>query len=315
MVSSFFINSARLASFPLYFSIFKTCQFFIFIFSPATKLWYRNSLYTKNVMFPFSDIDFTVIVSSRDEAKKVLSLLKKLKIIFPILGEVNVYIPKEIEKIKEIFNDFEISRDPILVSRYFNPLKNFTEAKAKCFSARMLAADRNNLTLRPSFRVSKWKSHYEKLAAIFPSLFLSKDLRTHYANDISIFTCALELNDFLDQVALISHSKLSLGSFDSHELSHFTLLYLPAEAITWAILCRELPELVKKVKKLNLNEQEITREGMRWELWGIYTQLDQINDKDQLIDHLKNMKFIFKELNWGEEERGAELLLTLSTPH
>ncbi len=152
---------------------FKGLQFGIQVYRGDThaQVWTRNSYRLGNWVPFVSDIDVSVWMahppSSRDLArfKSAYSRMKKL---FPVIGNVNLYIATEKHWTEQLINRFELERDPQLAKKLSprSPIK--PEVQAAAFLLRMVEKDIDSILAHPEAMKAKWNAHIRRMAQVIP---------------------------------------------------------------------------------------------------------------------------------------------------
>lgn len=227
---------------------------------PTTLIWARNSYQSNDLIPGLSDIDFT-IVSSDDNlsvfAKDVLLFFKRL---FLIVGETNFYSLKTLKLIKEIYNYYELQRDPLLM-KYAHLQKKANEIDATIYLMRTFESDKHNLEKRKKLRQRKWQRVF-KLVNIDNSEITKSNL--------------INLLDNRLGRKIMGNSML----YSPHTWLEFN----------WTKLD---DDIVKSTfSTLNDHECEIIIGQVRWEIFGILTQLPFLSNRNDMKYHFDNLKKI-----------------------
>lgn len=239
------------------------CSFWKWRF-PTTLIWARNSYEAGDLVPGLSDIDLTVISTEGELPSYSLEVLGVFKEIFVILGEVNSYNPESLEIIKDIYNYYEIQRDPKLMS-YFNLSKKPNEVDSTIYLMRTYESDKHNIENRIKFRKRKW-------------------LRVFQLLDIE--------NEELSMSGLYTQLQKRIGE----RVLNNQMLYSPH---TW-LECnfQKLNDVhVKEIfSSLTESESLIIIGQIRWEIFGILTQLPFLANRKEMIYHFENLKIILSYL-------------------
>ncbi len=210
------------------------------------QIWIRNSYYFKAHHPLASDIDVTYVGDSQT-AKKLFSQMKRNK----LFGELNFYPQEILSSLICLINPYELERDPILLNSQQSMCKSSTQKEV--FLARHILGDSYWLQRHPQIRIQKWKY----LFAILNENLITLSLDTL----IQQTSNASALRFYLD------HEHLNL--FDIFKTSPFRSLF-PHKHM-WEDTDR--PYLIE----LSLNEANLFLEQIKWEFWGIGTQLHWID--------------------------------------
>lgn len=223
-------------------------------------VWFRNSYYFKAHHPLVSDIDLTY-VGSLYEARSIHEYSKKNK----LLGELNFYPSKIFHSLLRLGNPFELSRDPLLLKQH-TP-KTFSEVQKQVFLHRHILADTYWLRRNPFIRQKKW-DYILKIAQLEV-----KKLSLDSLKDLLFSNAPLDF--------YLSHHQNDLfHEFKGSEYrSYFPHKYIWEEA--------------DKDYLLNLSEfeKEFLIEQVKWEFWGVGTQLHWIDLKIsfEFLERLKNV--------------------------
>ena len=250
---------------------------------PTTLIWARNSYESGDLVPGLSDIDLTVISTEGEPPPYSLEVLGVFKKIFIILGEVNSYNPESLEIIKDIYNYYEIQRDPKLMS-YFNLSKKPNEVDSTIYLMRTYESDKHNIENRIKFRKRKW-------------------LRVFQLLEIE--------NEELSMSSLYTQLQKRIGE----RILNNQMLYSPH---TW-LECNFQKLNDTQVKEIfsSLTETEslIIIGQIRWEVFGILTQLPFLKNRKDMRYHFDNLKTILSYLSSsdavelkGSVERARQLV-------
>lgn len=222
-------------------------------------VWFRNSYYF-NAHHPLvSDIDLTY-VGSIFEAKKIHEYSKNNK----LLGELNFYPSKILQPLLQLANPFELQRDPILLTK-FTPSK-VSEVQKQVFLHRHILGDIYWLQRLPVIRQKKWNYILNIIDKKVPSLTLSNLKALLFSSTPIDFYLSAQQDDL----------------FNEFKASPYRC-YFPHKYI-W--------EESDETYLLNLSdfEKEFLIEQVKWEFWGVGTQLQWIDLKisREYLERLKN---------------------------
>lgn len=257
---------------------------------PGIKVWMRNSYVTGNLIYGQSDIDFTIFINdvghTIDEGifLKRFSYAKKL---FPFLGEVNIYKASQLCLIQPLLNPLEVARDPRLKSQ-LGVVRAPTESERFTYLFRMFLSDLKNLQNNPESRYKKWNYHFDTLG-----LDKSKKgelLRERILNELS----ALADNEIRKDI----EGLLELPFIINNSLLDSRLIIFAPQL--WHLYFRgssNFHECISILNEASFREQAFFFDQLRWELFGLITQLPSLEDKffqyhyhlPFLIETLKNL--------------------------
>lgn len=218
-------------------------------------IWYRNSLYFNNLSSFKSDIDLTIVSNSKESILTAIERIKKIKKIFPIVGEVNAYHEKGLSKILSFSNYYELTRDPLLKRLVSLDLKESEEQKI-VFISRMVMANRHNLK-NGFFDSNKWEFYFSHISHQRPS-------------------CMADIFNYLN--------------IDSLEDFSERIIFNPIAFLSSSLHENKLEELLADVKQLSSSKREILIENLRWEISGVMSQIYNLKDTTQVIKHFENIQ-------------------------
>ena len=228
------------------------------------QIWIRNSFYFRAHHPLASDIDVTYIGNLKT-ARNLFSQMKRNK----IFGELNFYPEKIFSSLIALINPYELERDPTL--SYSQNTVDKTTIQKEVFLARHILGDSYWLQRNPQIRILKWKY----LFAI-----IEEDLR------------ALNMEFLIHQTTIapalqfyLAHEQENL--FEVFKGSPFRSFF-PHKYI-WEDA--DQPSLAH----LSLHDKAFLLEQIKWEFWGIGTQLHWIDLKisyDFLARLYKIAKFL-----------------------
>jgi hypothetical protein len=261
----------------------------------ADAIGVRHSFYFKQVVFGLSDIDFSLLSYRKlnsIELHKIDTKTKFLGKILPLLGEVNYYEREGIQQMESLINPFEAKRDPLLYKE-MKKGKPPAEADKVIFLIRLMAGDSKNLS-------GNIERRYRKLSYCMSLLAPKNELAKSDLKDLDAWKKYLEVNilsnnnkfiaQFLIEI-ILNHGKIeNERSFTNPEL--LSLL--------------EFKKYETGLKK------ELLLANIKWELWGIYTQLPFIKDKKKTFSHILELK---KTLEAETNEYGNELSYLVERIH
>lgn len=243
--------------------------------SKAT-FWTRNSYVTGNLVYGLSDIDFTLYLRDLDfpcDEGPYLKRYENLKRFFPFLGEINIYKQSQEELIAKLINPLELERDPTLAQReilridptYKTDVDRFT------YLFRMFLSDKENILLTPGARIAKWKRHF-KAIDIDVSKLSSDNLYSSIIEaliNLSHESFRQTLEDFMSLPNSINNRLLisNLITF-APQLWHFSFRGVS-----------EVQAVVYQISESSFRDQNYFFSQLKWELFGLITQLPMIEDK------------------------------------
>jgi hypothetical protein len=212
------------------------------------QLWARNSFLTDAFVPGISDLDISIIYYD-NRVYMLENIYKFLKKIIPILGEVNWYDKKVIDKM-DFFNFYEISRDPILKKKFFTRQSVVIEEKI-IFILKMMSY---NMT--KNFQINKWKSYCEILGLSPKEYFSSQD---------DIFKWLVQYGGF---------NIVDLQSFFVHHKYNQILLSYLTPVDMW---------MHAKLHSIN---NRLLRSALCWEIMAMVTRLPDHSKSEKHIDRI-----------------------------
>jgi hypothetical protein len=212
------------------------------------QIWIRNSFYFKAHHPLASDIDVTY-VGDLQTARNLFSQMKKNK----MFGELNFYPDKIFSSLITLINPYELERDPTL--RNSQNVVTKTSTQKEVFLARHILGDSYWLQRNPQIRTLKWKYLFAIIEEDLMNLSLDFLIRQT--------TIAPALRFYL------AHEQENL--FEVFKGSPFRSFF-PHKHI-WEDA--DQPYLAR----LSLSEKDFLIEQIKWEYWGIGTQLHWIDLK------------------------------------
>lgn len=222
------------------------------------QVWIRNSYYFKAHHPLASDIDLTFIGDMKT-AQNLFHKTKKNK----LLGELNFYPETIVDDLIQLINPFELSRDPILEKKY--PIKERTEIQRQVFLTRHIIGDSFWLKRNPIIREKKWDY----------LLNLTKDNLTSLSLEN-----LLALTNHTEAINFYLNSE-NQNLFSSLKSSPYRFLF-PHKHI-WEDSDHT------SLLQLTVEEKDFLIEQVKWEFWGIGTQLHWI-DLPISIEFLERLK-------------------------
>ena len=226
----------------------------------SLNIWHRNSYYFHAHHPLASDIDVTY-VGNITEAQKLFHKMKKNK----LFGELNFYPNEILEDLIILINPFELARDPLLEKKF--PEKKKTPIQKQVFLARHIIGDAFWLIANPKIRTKKWNYILEIINEKIPSLSLDNLLAlTSNPEAISFYLQNADQNLF--EVFKNSPYRSIFPQKHIWEEKDLTLL-----------------------KELSVEAREFFLEQVKWEFWGIGTQLHWIDLKIsyEFLERLRRM--------------------------
>ncbi len=267
------------------------------------KIWPRNSYILGSLICTLSDLDLTFFATQKVEIYSKLWRYRLLKMFMPFLGEINFYHCDKVSKFLPYANSLEVGRDPILMERLNYSSTQDSSYEKIVFFLKVLESDRRNLKKIPAYRERKWKLHLEKLGWEMPKK-LSLDTLT------SLLNKKLQEQNLLGKVflktffSLPSKEKIDLNRVyeecSRQGLIKDYILYYPFYWIGSSFYHDSFDHDLELLKDLSESEARLLAEQVRWELWGLFTQLEVTPDKATLLMHLENIKRLVAKIQIQE---------------
>lgn len=292
---------------------------------PNRMIWYRNSMAFDDLVFGHSDIDLTCYSEEPlnfEEGKSLLRSLKRLRVIFPHLGEMALYDKSSLECFIDLANPIELSRDPQLVQTIegYKGLHTVENHHRHVFALNWLRND-----------FHKWHKNFssrrKKIARFFKLLNLKKapeevsnpqqlvqvlheECWTELKNDEN-FAVLIEEVLKLNLHGLNAREKeLSLNQFYKEKVKlrvHFMLCF-PQLWLGPALVHNNLTADLKEFSSASGSLKAIFREQIRWEVWGLYGQYMREGGNLNFYIHLDELVKVISSLpgDWSQELKGLQ---------
>lgn len=227
-------------------------------------MWARNSLVLGYVEPPYSDIDITLVAGTDKPLilQQGVQLISRIKKVLLPLGEVNVYLEKDIPTLSQLANPFEIQRDPKL-SNWIQRKQVPTQADKIAFLVKQIELNYKVLHQKPWTRQRKFKFHF-------------KDLLGEEVQDGQMSPAAL-LNSLSRHVSDSKFFLLSLERYLNLQSQGVPTSQMPQEVLSdpwcWAFFPNHLCFL-DSVPALSDFQKDSLLSNVGWEVWGLSTQLN-----------------------------------------
>lgn len=246
----------------------------------------RHSFYFKKIKLLKSDIDLTFILKQQLEKKDrdhFKLKLKRVKMLIPLMGESNFIDIPNVPYLISLANPIEIKRDPILLKK-INYLKNETESEKIIFLLKLFKSDIRNLSQGLSSRFGKISY---SIGLLNPKREITKrDLQSHD----HFFTFLSE--NFIDSEHLYFLENIFKKLKNELVVDHYFNAMWNMKRDDLVLFQEMSDSLSDPLRKLIIN-------NIRWELWGIYTQLPVIEDYTMALNHVlifvENLKLLRDE--------------------
>lgn len=308
--------------FRMFFSLFglvpyevtiKLAKLIVFIYDSKFEIWPRNSYIFDAIEPGFSDLDLTLYVPKDGDvtqAQKFLALADILRKVWPLLGEINLYYENELQASLANINSFELNRDKNLVSR-INYIEKFSSIEASVFLFRQLEKDIKNLSVFPKYRLKKWNYHFRQIQVSLPEsqqpCFPEMQSERVVESIIStiVFLCGPSNPIFVNDL----NEKLHMYfEFFKKDVDLFKLRPLLVKD-PWLFVFSVHRTAYLEISPFTLSEvqQRILSLQIKWELWGLKTQVVDRNSAKESASHRQNLFNKLERQNfyqWSEELEG-----------
>jgi len=258
----------------IYWFVFFTLKFLILICSfTKVRVYPRNSLVIGYLEPGISDIDLTILLPkshSNHQYQMVRFIVSTLKIIFPIIGEIQWIKKSEIKLILSFLNSFEKEKSPFLESWFIENKKIASQIEKIIYFLKMLETNLHDLENYPELRRRKWEFHAKQLGLKVPNPFHLKGL-IEVANEH--FSEKLVENAL--RFLLMKRTQPDISDQEITPLQY---------ALFFNRLCYLKPEF-----KLTQLEQALLKANLNWELASILTYLN-FEKPHNLTSHIETLK-------------------------
>lgn len=255
-------------------------------------IWPRNSYVLNTLKCALSDLDLTFYAYRPCNIYSQLWRYKFLKFFLPFLGEINFYQEEKLKKFLPYANYFELKRDPKLLEKVGEQPTDRSDYEKLVFFLKLLESDRKNLVKIPKYRENKWNLHFNHLNWELPPVNMD-EMKRFLAQKLTEkeIKSKVFLKIFFD---LDSKTKTGLNSIYEEcsrqgVIKEYMLSY-PFYWIGSAFYHDSFEHDLELLKNLTENESRLLLEQVRWELWGLFTQLEVTPDKPNLLMHLDNIR-------------------------
>jgi len=249
------------------------------------EIWPRNSYVFGAIEPGFSDLDLTLYVPKQCDASKAykfLYLIDKFRKIWPLIGEVNLYFENELNFCLKHINKLELSRDKFLVKRMNYDFK-FSASEAAVFLFRQLEKDVKNLARFPQRRLKKWNYHFEQVQYLLPENLKNQLLDLQHKNlvdsivSVIVFLCGANHSIFINDLneKLQMYFEFLIKDVDLSKLRPLVV----KDPWIYVFAIHKISFLEIAPVTLSIAQQQILSLQIKWELWGLKTQLNEQNAK------------------------------------
>ncbi len=260
------------------------------------EIWSRNGHALRTLTPGASDLDLTVYTGTTGDHdyKKFICDYENLKKCMPFLGEVNWIDSGEAQNFKVFINPMEADRDPILrdvLGLYKKP----TIVEKICFFLRCLASDTYGIRTNFSSRKRKWERHLIDLGFSDYTQQVSTPSEIFDLCEEKLLTENLPNYEkgFLGKIIKNHHQDINAWNrFYSASSVRDFLLLAPNRWLGATIHHNKMNEDLNLLSDLSTIEIDLLVAQIEWEIWGLFTQYQQIDDKQGLVNHLQNFKLL-----------------------
>lgn len=288
----------------------KLAQWCVRLFDSKFELWPRNSFIFDAIEPGFSDLDLTLYVPKESRVKSAhqfLTFANLARKIWPLVGEINLYLESDLELSLANINCFELNRDKFLVKR-MNYKEKFDSVEAAVFLFRQLEKDIKNLALNPRRRKKKWSYHFRQIQILttdlprpnFPELNENRIVESVVS--AIVFLCGLSHSVFSDELSenLDMYFEFLLKDVDTSRLRPVILKdpWLFVFSIHRAAYLETFPFLLSDV------QQKVLLLQIKWEIWGLKSQVFENEFAGALTKHKQSLIQKLQRQNsyqWSED--------------
>jgi hypothetical protein len=136
------------------------------------QVWTRNG-YKGTDWVPFNEpVDFSVWFAREPSIRDLNSLrdaYRRVKKVFPILGEMNVYVATEIDLFSQLINPFLLEHDPTLKKKLLVRNKVSPRAQASAYLFRLLDAEVRDVIEANEETERRWGGYFLDVGKVFDS--------------------------------------------------------------------------------------------------------------------------------------------------
>jgi hypothetical protein len=287
------------------------------------KIWYRNSLAYDDIVFGHSDVDLTYYSEnslSFAEALEAQAILKRLKILFPHLGELALYDQEKLENFSLVANPIELARDPKLLQKIKTSSGDHevTTAQKQVFALNWFKND-----------FHKWKENFEsrsrKINRFVKLLQIESDVRPP-SNEYELLnilhqTCWQKISDehFKELISKIMSLPLhsdekekALNNFYATN-AHLRSLFMACFPQLWigpSLVHGGRDEDVASYSSLPTDLKNIFKEQIHWEVWGLFGQWMREGGNLNFYVHIDVFLKLLDDIpgDWQRAKRGLKIM-------
>lgn len=283
----------------LYFLALAYLSAIIFIrLRRSCQIWPRNSYLTKAFTPLKSDLDTTAYFLKEPNIKDLNALnacLRHVKYLFPALGETNIWDKDNAIIFTNISNPLELSRDPYLLRNLNIAPSSPSIAEKLVYLLRLEEADLKNLVYHPETRKKKWQLHFEAC-----ELNPLDQISLSAINNV-VVELGLKYGIPIIQENLESYQNALLEADPLHLMtrrSWFKVEHIMMFPHRFCFLPEENLQRAAKIEKLHA----LAIAQLRWEIVGIYTQINQIASHEGIALHINRMEQFLKVIDSKDQE-------------
>tara|TARA_R110000868_G_scaffold313440_2_gene574430 strand:- start:6346 stop:7245 length:900 start_codon:yes stop_codon:yes gene_type:complete len=264
----------------LFINLYKLMAMFVIHFIqwrfPATEVWVRNSLALGDLVPGLSDIDFTIYNNDKRlnlDHQLLAQVTTWLRHFIPIIGEFNYYNVETLRLVQDLANPHELDRDIVLKTKLQTVEKKKTQSDHLVYLLRLYHSDSENLRLNPELRAKKWNRVFSAINA-----------GVNYNGRLSV--------DSVIQ-SYLTPAELSL------EPVVYPHLWL---AHNWKSLDSNL-RAVDEFKSGRDFLKQVTLGQIRWEIFGILSQLPFLKNAKDMQYHFSHLAKIVEHIDISESKQ------------
>lgn len=271
------------------------------------EIWSRNGHVLRTLTPGASDLDLTVMARKNDEVtfNSFMNRYNRLKVFLPFLGEINWVFEDSLEFFGSYLNPMEGNRDPLLLERIST---NFScsEAQKVCFFLRCLASDTYGIRTNFLSRKRKWDRHLQDLGfyEYKDKLKTPAEIFELCEENLLVKNLPHYQSGFLGKLIQNYHQDINAWNrfYQVSNVRDFIVL-APNRWLGATLHFEKLEEDIELIRSFSDFEFSLFQAQIEWEVWGLYTQINQIEDKEGLKKHLNNFMLVIDKLEGMEKSK------------
>jgi len=278
------------------------------------EIWSRNGHVLRTLTPGASDLDLTVMARKGDESTftSFMHRYNRLKVFLPLLGEINWVFEDSLEFFGNYLNPMEGNRDPLLLDKIGTNL-TCTEAQKVCFFLRCLASDTYGIRTNFISRKRKWDRHLQDLgfSEYKDNLKTPAEIFDICEKNLLVKNLPHYQSGFLGKLIQNYHQDINAWNrfYQASNVRDFIIL-APNRWLGATVHFHNLEDDLKLIRSFSEFEFDLFSAQIDWEIWGLYTQINQIEDREGLKNHLNNFLSVIDQLeNMDNAKLGFERLL------